>query len=280
MKLRKQANVQSVTEDIAVLTPLLQPFSGRAWDDETIAQVTDVIADNILSNPAKIQRQAIFNYLKSRLGRVINYQGLLKNAWRIAGNKHLLKLSPNSLLELDNEFVKLARMQIKILKVENKDEVLHPNGQLRYGRPVLRARVYTGPLAGSDVDIVLPGMGSNSGIYTMRVIGMTKRILDYVHSGDVIGTFLCCTATVVQDGPNSIWSPMRGSAQQSRIPLLRINQMSVTSFMKQYNRALWRSRLQYKDCMVSEYERPVCVTCGLNCPLAGVTRKVNEEEQK
>lgn len=269
MKLRRIANIQSVMQDLNKLAPLVAPFFGAAWTPQTVAQLTQLIVQTVLPNATQTQRTAIFQYLSSRQGDVTTAQGINKNLIRILGNKHLLRLSQNSLKALDQQVSQGYVAQLRILKLPRP---LYVHIRQRYGsfwrQLVLPARVYTGPLAGQIIGLRLPfGWGYSYTDNLLRKLGATRSILDSICPADVIGTML---RAVLQRSTRA--APDSSICTVPHNMVYQLRTQSVTSFMKKYNRTLWHARRQHQGCTLRLQDRPVrCAFCAhKTCPAAGL----------
>lgn len=270
MKLRRKPNAQSVIQDWNKLKPVLQKYIGAAWEQQTIRALTKDITDTILGQHTQTQAQAIYQYLISRQGETVSQQGLMRNAWRIAGNKHLLRLSNQALKQLDTAPIQDELMQIKIQPISSS--IIDRARQLSY-RPhaLLNARVYTGPLAGSVVSVYIHRADIGRNKDTFAAIGGTRRLYDIVRPLDIVGTFMCIQAfpTDLVDCSTLYFSNLVQNVHYVGQRILSTRKLSTTSFMKKYNRALWVGRNQYKNCQRPVNDRPSCGVCTYDCPLAG-----------
>lgn len=269
MKLRRKPNAQSVIQDLNKLKPALQKYIGAAWEQQTVRALTKDIADTILGQYTQTQAQAIYQYLISRQGETVAQQGLMRNVWRIAGNKHLLRLSNQVLKQLDTAPIQGQLMQIKIQPISSS--VLNKIMQFSY-RPhaFLNARVYTGPLAGAVVSVFMRYANIVRYRNTFADIGGTRKLYDIVRPLDIVGTFMCIRAQLCDmNTVSSYYSTLVQNVQYVGQRILTVKSISSTSFMKKYNRALWIGRNQYKDCQRPVGDRPPCNVCTYNCPLAG-----------
>lgn len=270
MKLRRRPTAQSVIQDLNRIKPVVQKYVGAAWNQQTVKALTKQIADTILGQYTQTQVQAIYQYLISRYGETASQQGLMNNIWRIAGNKHLLRLSNQALKQLDTAQIQGQLMQIKIQPISSN--ALSKALNLGY-RPhmLLNARVYTGPLAGSVVSVYIQYANICRFKSTFAAIGGTRKLYDIVRPLDIIGTFMCIRASLQDWGTCPYYyTDLVQKVHYIGQRILMTKKLSSTSFMKKYNRALWVGRNQHKNCPIQVTDRPQCSRCTYNCPLAGM----------